>query len=138
MIEKHFVLEEADPAIFFGVGNSNLRLLRALCPKLRIIGRGNVMKVMGSEEDMAEFEETFNALERHCTKFNLLSEEDVLNIVKRHPSNGETPGNVIVYSTSGKPVTARTENQRRLVEAYAKTTCSSLSALQVQERHILQ
>lgn len=120
MIEKHFVLEEADPAIFFGVGNSNLRLLRALCPKLRIIGRGNVMKVMGSEEDMAEFEETFNALEKHCTKFNLLSEEDVLNIVKRHPSNGETPGNVIVYSTSGKPVTARTENQRRLVEAYAK------------------
>ena len=120
MIEKHFVLEEADPAIFFGVGNSNLRLLRALCPKLRIIGRGNVMKVMGSEEDMAEFEETFNALEKHCTKFNLLSEEDVLNIVKRHPSNGETPGNVIVYSTSGKPVTARTENQRRLVEAYVK------------------
>ena len=120
MIEKHFVLEEADPAIFFGVGNSNLRLLRALCPKLRIIGRGNVMKVMGSEEDMAEFEETFNALEKHCIKFNLLSEEDVLNIVKRHPSNGETPGNVIVYSTSGKPVTARTENQRRLVEAYVK------------------
>ena len=120
MIEKHFVLEEADPATFFGVNNANLRLLRALCPKLRIIGRDNVMKVMGGEEEMADFEDTFKSLEKHCAKFNSLTEEDVLNIIKRHPTEGESANNVIVYSTNGKPITARSENQRLLVEAYAK------------------
>ncbi|MBF1069034.1 MAG: phosphate starvation-inducible protein PhoH, partial [Prevotellaceae bacterium] len=82
MIEKHFLLEEADPATFFGAGNANLRLLRALRPKLRIIGRDNVLKVMGAEEDMAEFEETFAALQRHCARFNNLSEENVVEIAR--------------------------------------------------------
>ena len=118
MIEKHYLLEEADPAVFFGVNNANLRLLRALCPKMRIIGRDNVIKAMGGEEDMASFEETFNTLQKHCAKYNLLSEEDVVNIVKRHHVNDEASGDVIVYSTSGKPITARSENQRRLVTAY--------------------
>lgn len=118
MIEKHYLLEEANPAVFFGVNNANLRLLRALCPKMRIIGRDNVIKAMGGEEDMASFEETFNTLQKHCAKYNLLSEEDVVNIVKRHHVNDEASGDVIVYSTSGKPITARSENQRRLVTAY--------------------
>lgn len=118
MIEKHYLLEEADPAVFFGVNNANLRLLRALYPKMRIIGRDNVIKAMGGEEDMASFEETFITLQKHCAKYNLLSEEDVVNIVKRHHVNDEASGDVIVYSTSGKPITARSENQRRLVTAY--------------------
>lgn len=118
MIEKHFVLEEADPVAFFGVNNANLRLLRALCPKLRVIGRDNVVKVMGGEEDMADFEDIFKALEEHCVRYNQLSEEEVLDIVKRRVPNREFSGDVIVYSTGGKPITARTENQKKLVEAY--------------------
>ena len=120
MIEKHFILDEADPATFFGVNNANLRLLKALCPKLRIIARDNVMKVMGAEEEMADFEDTFINLEKHCTKYNSLTEEDILNIIKRRPTEGDAANNVIVYSTSGKPITARSENQRLLVEAYQK------------------
>ncbi len=120
MIEKHFILEAADPAVFFGVNNANLRMLRALCPKLRIIGRDNVVKVMGAEEDMADFEDTFKALERHCVKFNVLTEEDMLGIVRHREQKGDASGDVIVYSTSGKPITARSENQQRLVKAYAE------------------
>lgn len=137
MIEKHFILDEADPATFYGPGNGNLRLVRALHPKLRIIGRGNVLKVMGAEEDLAEFEETFERLQLHCTKYNALKEDDVVEIIKRQRShafvgggselsvdaddedNG-SDGNVIVYSTGGKPIAPRSENQRRLVEAYRK------------------
>lgn len=119
MIEKHYILEEADPAVFFGVNNANLRMLRALNPKLRIIGRDNVLKVMGGEEDMADFEDAFRALEKHCAKYNLLSEEDVLNIVKHRAVKGEASGDVIVYSTTGKPITARSANQHLLVDAYA-------------------
>ncbi len=120
MIERHFSLDEADPVLFFGVNNANLRMLRALFPKLRIIGRDNVIKVMGSEEDMTAFEEAFVAMERHCATYNSLTEEDILAVVHhRQGSRAEGAGDVIVYSTSGRPIAPRSENQRRLVEAYA-------------------
>lgn len=120
MIEKHFILEEADPVIFYGANNANLRMLKALCPKLRIVARDNVVKVMCSEEEMADFEDLFRLLEAHCVKFNQLTEEDILNIIKRGKTQKLHQEGVIVYSTGGKPITARSENQRRLVEAYAK------------------
>ena len=72
MIEKHFILEEADPVIFYGVNNVNIKMLRALCPKLRIMARDNVVRVMGDEEEMANFEDIFTKLEHHCAKFNNL------------------------------------------------------------------
>ena len=120
MIEKHFILEEADPVVFYGANNANLRMLKALCPKLRIVARDNVVKVMCSEEEMADFEDLFRLLEAHCVKFNQLTEEDILNIIKKGKTQKQHQEGVIVYSTGGKPITARSENQRRLVEAYAK------------------
>ena len=95
-------------------------MLKALCPKLRIVARDNVVKVMCSEEEMADFEDLFRLLEAHCVKFNQLTEEDILNIIKRGKTQKQHQEGVIVYSTGGKPITARSENQRRLVEAYAK------------------
>lgn len=127
MIEKHFILEEADPVIFYGANNVNIKMLRALCPKLRIMARDNVVRVMGGEEDMAAFEEVFQKLEKHCTKYNRLQEEDILNIIKGNSTASEHTGDVIVYSTGGKPITPRTENQRRLVEAYDK--CDMIFAI---------
>ena len=120
MIEKHFILEEADPVIFYGANNANLRMLKALCPKLRIVASDNVVKVMCSEEERADVEDLFRLLEAHCVKFNQLTEEDILNIIKRGKTQKQHQEGVIVYSTGGKPITARSENQRRLVEAYAK------------------
>ena len=119
MIERHFTLEEADPILFFGVQNANIKMLRALFPKLRIIGRDNVIKVMGSEEDMVAFEEAFTELEHRCAKFNALNEEDILDVIHHRSSGREDSGrDVIVYSTSGRPIAPRTDNQRRLVEAW--------------------
>ena len=122
MTERHFVIEDADPAILYGVGNQNLRLMRALCPKLRIIARDNVVKVMGAEEDMAFFEDVFRQMERHCATYNQLTEENIVGFVKgRQPVDDEgQPQGAIVYSTSGKAITPRSENQRRLVEAFRK------------------
>ncbi len=120
MIEKHFILEEADPVIFYGVNNVNVKMLRALCPKMRIMARDNVVRAMGGEEDMAVFEEVFDKLERHCAKYNRLTEEDILRVVRGELSTCENASDVIVYSTGGKPITPRSENQRRLVEAYDK------------------
>ena len=118
MIEKHYILEEADPVIFYGVNNANIKMLRALCPRMRIMARDNVIRVIGGEEDMAMFDDVVTTLEKHCAKYNRLTEEDILNVIKGHKTQSETSEDVIVYSTGGKPITPRSENQRKLVEAY--------------------
>ena len=68
MIEKHIVLEDIDPVIFYGVNNVNMKMIQALYPKLKIVARGNVIKVLGDEEEMCAFEENILALEKHCAR----------------------------------------------------------------------
>ncbi len=118
MIEKHFILEEADPIIFYGVNNANMQMIKALHPKLRIVARGNVVKVMGDEEEMCAFEENIDKLQRHCAKYNSLSEEDIIHLVKGERTQRDGISGAIVFSVTGKPITARSENQQRLVHAF--------------------
>jgi phosphate starvation-inducible PhoH-like protein len=118
LIEKHIVLEDIDPVIFFGVGNAHLQMMRALFPKLRIVARDNVIRIMGDEEQMAAFEESSEKMRQHVLKFNTLTEEDIIDIIKGKRTREEVPEGVVVYSTSGRPIKARSENQQRLVDAY--------------------
>jgi len=117
LIEKHIVLEDIDTVVFYGVGNSHLQMIRSLFPKLRIVARDNVIRVLGDEEQMASFEENIEQIRRHILKFNSLREEDILEIIKGGRSR-EVPDDVVVYSMSGRPIKARSENQQRLIEAY--------------------
>ena len=121
MIEKIIILEEVDPILFYGVNNANMQLIKALYPKLRIVARGNVIKVLGDEEEMCAFEENILKLEKHCAEFNSLKEEAIIDIVKGHTPQEGKSSNVIVYNTTGKPITPRSENQRKLVEAFGKS-----------------
>ena len=120
MTEKHFILEEADPVIFYGVNNTNMQMLKALYPKMRIVARGNVIKVMGDEEELCSFEESIERLQTHCNKYNSLSEEDILHIIKGEHTRRDGISGAIVFSVTGKPITARSENQQRLVHAFDK------------------
>lgn len=120
MIEKHIVLEDVDPVLFYGVNNANMQMIKALFPKLRIVARGNVIKVMGDEEEMCAFEEAATALEKHCATYNSLNEEEILGILKGNPLyNGHT-GEAIVFSVNGKPIIPRSDNQQKLVKAFAE------------------
>ena len=120
MIEKHIVLEDIDPVIFYGVNNANMQMIKALYPKLRIVARGNVIKVMGDEEEMCAFEESITALEKHCNQYNSLKEEVILDIVKGKTPQIENTGDTIVFSVTGKPIVPRSENQLKLVKEYEK------------------
>ena len=120
MIEKHIVLEDIDPVIFYGVNNANMQMIKALYPKLRIVARGNVIKVMGDEEEMCAFEESILALEKHCAQYNSLKEEVILDIVKGHKPQVEKTGDTIVFSVTGKPIVPRSPNQLKLVQEYEK------------------
>lgn len=118
MIEKHIILEDVDPVIFYGVNNVNIQMVKALYPKLRIVARGNVLHVMGDELEMCAFEENVDKLQKHCLKYNSLAEEDILHIMRGEKVSKDGVDGVVVYSVSGKPITARSENQQRLVRAY--------------------
>ena len=118
MTEKHLILEEADPAIFYGINNANMQTLKALYPKLRIVARGNIIKVMGDEEELAAFDEIIQRLQAHCARYNSLSEEDILHITKGERTARDGISGAIVFSVNGKPITARSENQQRLVRAF--------------------
>ena len=104
--------------IFYGVGNGHLQMIRSLYPKLRIMARDNVVRVLGDEEQMAAFEESTEKLRQHVMQFNSLKEEDILDIVKGRRSTDRLPDDVVVYSMSGRPIKARTANQQKLIDAY--------------------
>lgn len=120
MIEKHIVLEDIDPVIFYGVNNANMQMIKALFPKLRIVARGDVIKVIGDEEEMCAFEEAVLALEKYCAQYNSLNEETILDIVKGNKPQAQKVGDAIVYSVTGKPITPRSANQLKLVKEFDK------------------
>jgi phosphate starvation-inducible PhoH-like protein len=120
MIERIIILDGADPAAFFGINNSNMQLIRSLYPKLRIVARGNVMKVIGDELELIAFEEKIQELERICQKYNALTEELIVAIVKDQKDvySPVKQDNLIIYGMNGKPIVARTENQQKLVKTF--------------------
>ena len=118
MIEKHIILEDIDPVVFYGTGNQHLQMIRALYPKLRIVARDNVIRVLGDEEQMAAFEEATEKMRQHVMRFNALKEEDILDIVKGRRTSDEIPEGVVVYTMSGRAIKARSENQQKLIDTY--------------------
>ena len=118
MIEKHIILEDIDPIVFYGVGNGHLQMIKSLYPKLRIVARDNVIRVLGDEEEMATFEENVEKMRRHVSKYNNITEEDILDIIKGKQTKADGVKGVIVYNISGKPIKCKSENQQLLVDTY--------------------
>ena len=118
MIEKHIVLEEIDPALFYGANNANLQMIKALFPKLRIMARGNVIRAMGDDEVLETFENYVKQLEEHGSRYNSLKEEVLLDIFNGNRPMVEREGDVIVFSITGRPIPPRSENQLQLVKSY--------------------
>ena len=106
--------------MFYGVNNAHLQMIRSLYPKLRIVARDNVIRVLGDEEQMAKAEEDIEQMRKHLAKYNTLSEEDILDIVKGKQTKADAVKGVLVYSISGRPIKSRSENQQQLVDAYEK------------------
>lgn len=119
MIERIILIDAADPVSFYGVNNCNMQLIRNLFPKLRVAARGSVIKVIGEDGETAEFERKIKELEEYAVQHNALTEEVILDIVKGDAPRELKRDDVIIYGINGKPITGRTPNQQRLVEAFA-------------------
>ena len=115
------LLEELDTTVFYGVNNVNIRLIKDLCPKIKIVARGRMMKLAGDND--AEVENLSHIIDKlmlKAAKTNLLTEETVLETIKGNEMPEVKVDNLILHGVGGKEVRARTANQRVLVDEYAK------------------
>ena len=95
-----------------------MQLIKTLFPKLRIVARGNVMKVIGDEDESELFLKKIREVEKYCEEFNSLSEDVILDIIKGKGPTVVKQENLIIHGMNGKPITARTENLQLLVKAF--------------------
>ncbi|MCY2688755.1 PhoH family protein [Salinimicrobium sp. TH3] len=124
MNELIIELSEISPRDFFGEQNSHIELLKKYFPKLKIVARGNKLRIYGDEEMLEEFDRRFNMLIDHYGKFNRLDENAIERVLtsqsrEEYDTTNES-GEVLVHGVSGRMIKPQTANQRRLVELMRK------------------
>lgn len=102
-------------------------MIRSLFPKLRIMARDNVIRVIGDEEQMCAFDESIEKIRLHILRFNSITEEDILDFIKGKRAKDDVPEGVVVYSVNGKPIKPKSENQQKLIETY--NSCDMIFAV---------
>lgn len=121
MTEKDFELENIDPSEFYGVANSNVKLISSFFPKLIVVARGHTVKVKGEAEEIKSFSSKFQLLLQHYNHFSSLKPSIIRDIMQGSGNEIEdvlTKGDdILFYGNSGKPIRAKTKNQKKLVEA---------------------
>jgi phosphate starvation-inducible PhoH-like protein len=121
LIEKSISLEDVDPAAVFGAHNAYLNQLRGFYPKVKVVARGNDVKLTGDPHDVAQFEEKLHLIVLHVQRFQVLTEDQLDRIVLETGPQVlhqlAAHDEVIVHGVHGILVKARTANQRKMVEA---------------------
>lgn len=121
--EKKIEIKGVNPVEVLGVNNLNLKRLAAFFPTLKVTARGNEMTVIGEGALIQRFEEKFNLIVQHYHKYNLVTENDIANLLS---DEGEKmigkihDAEIIVHGNGGLKVRARTINQKTLVQAVDK------------------
>ncbi len=114
----------------WGSNNEYFEIIRKHFPKIKIVARGNEVKVLGDEVELNIFNLKFQDILNHVDKFQSLNNNDLETILgasisintdgeSATPKNGGG-GEPIVFGPNGIIVKARTANQRRMVESINK------------------
>ncbi|MCX6291942.1 MAG: PhoH family protein [Bacteroidetes bacterium] len=124
MSEVIIPIDTFNPVEFFGVNDSNLEVLRKNFPELKLVARGNEIKVIGDEKNIHVFSEKINRLIQHYQKFGSLTVDNVEHFLsdkgKDAVPNGQPTTDVLVFGQNGIMVRARTVNQKKMVESTEK------------------
>jgi phosphate starvation-inducible PhoH-like protein len=123
--ELKLSIEQINPAVLWGPNNDHFEIIKKQYPKLKIVARGNEVKVLGDDHELNIFQDKFSHLLQHVEKYENLNITDIERILGAKASNIPLPdvsadkfasGEVIVFGPNGIMVRARTANQRRMVE----------------------
>jgi len=120
--EKIIEIKGVNPAELFGVNNTKFKLLKSFFPLLKIVARGNKVTVIGSDNEVLNFEHKFDLILRFFSKYNSISENELNALMGK---DGElmvssSANNVLVHGNGGVKIKAKTQNQRKLVDAVNK------------------
>lgn len=110
--------DNIDLVVFYGVNNANMRLLKNLFPKVKIVARNNIIKIQGTEVDINNLERIFGMLQKYCEEYNILDEKQILAIIDGSHIAERKADNLILHGIGGKFIVARTPNQRKLTEKF--------------------
>ena len=111
--------ENTDTTLFYGVNNSNILLIKALHPAIKLIGRGVMIKISGNEADITRCIKHLQKIEQHCLHYNTLNEDTIRAFFKGDNTDGNhTIDNLILHGVNGKSIIARTANQQKLVKEF--------------------
>ena len=118
MNERTVIVDQIDPHTFYGVNNNNINLIRNLFPKLRIAARGNVIKVIGEESETLDFQTKIHEIENYAVKYNKLTEDVIIDIVKGDAPKAIDAEGVIIFGQNGRPIAPRNPNQAKMVKSF--------------------
>jgi phosphate starvation-inducible PhoH-like protein len=120
MIEKIIYLEGVDPVRLLGVNNSRLGKMTKIFPGLRIVSRGEQIKVKGEEKELESFERAISQMIDYLQQTEDINEnyiDELLEGTGEEYISGEAKtGDVLLYGNNGKPIRAKTINQKKLVK----------------------
>lgn len=120
-MEKIYTLASAiDTLTFYGVNNSNIRLLTDMFPHIKLVARGYTFKISGQEDQVDAFIKVVGKLEKYCLDSNILNEESLLKIVKGNELVVPKKEHLILHGVGGKMISARTPNQKKMVDDFEK------------------
>lgn len=120
MTERTIVIDDVVPASLYGKNNRYLQMLCALYPKLRIVARGDVVRVAGDEAQTESFAATIDAMRGHISRHGSINEDTIVAIVRGRYAADDSADGVIVYTMQGRPVKCRTANQQALANAFGE------------------
>lgn len=124
MSEVIIPIDTFNPVEFFGVNDSNLEVIRKSFPELKLIARGNEIKVIGDDKNIHTFSEKINRLIQHYQKFGSLTPDNVRHFLDERNSSDTAAvlpaTDVLVFGQNGIMVRARTPNQKKMVESSEK------------------
>ena len=129
MNELKLSIEQINPAVLWGPNNDHFEIIKKQYPKLKIVARGNEVKVLGDDHELNIFQEKFQHLLQHVEKYENLNITDLERILgssiettKADASADKfASGEVIVFGPNGVMVKARTANQRKMVDCINKS-----------------
>lgn len=123
MAETLLQLTHVDPIVIYGVNDSKLEKLRTYFPKLKLIARGETIRIIGDEEEIQRFQQTINSFISHFNRYGTLTIENIEGLMSgtMDESQKQESTDVIVHGNQGLLVKAKTPGQVRLVEACSKS-----------------
>ena len=122
MNEKIIEITEVSPSEFFGTQNATILQLKKYFPKLKIIARGNKVKVFGDDDQLIEFEKKLSMLIKYFDRYNKLDENSIEQILLADDSKtkNSNESDILVHGVGGKRIKAQSPNQQKMVDLMKK------------------